>query len=217
MYKLTSDIIFPHPKFADEKGLLAFGGDLSLERIKVAYENGIFPWYEEGQPILWWSPDPRMILFPGKLNVSKSMKKLFKEKAFRVTYNENFEYIINKCANINREEQDGTWITDAMITSYIGLHEAGIAKSIEVWQDDKIVGGLYGLLLKDKNVFCGESMFTEVDNASKYGFITLVKNMEKNGIRFIDCQVYTKHLESLGAEEVSRHNFLTLLHAEVEN
>lgn len=215
MYKLTEDIIFPHPKFADDKGLLAFGGDLSLERLKVAYENGIFPWYEEGQPILWWSPDPRMVLFPENLKVSKTMKKLFKEKAFRVTYNEDFEYVIRKCATINREHQDGTWITEDMITSYIKLHEAGFAKSVEVWKDGEIVGGVYGILLKEKKVFCGESMFTEVDNASKYGFITLVKNMEKNGISLIDCQIYTKHLESLGAEEISRHNFLTILNSKV--
>lgn len=213
MYKLTNDIIFPHPKFADDKGLLAFGGDLSLERIKVAYENGIFPWYEEGQPILWWSPDPRMVLFPENLKVSKSMKKLFKEKAFKVTYNEDFEYVIRRCSTISRERQNGTWITEDMIKSYIKLHETGLAKSVEVWEGGKMVGGLYGILLKEKKVFCGESMFTEVDNASKYGFITLVKNMEKNGISLIDCQVYTKHLESLGAEEISRHNFLTILHA----
>ena len=215
MYKLKEDIIFPHPKFADDKGLLAFGGDLSLERIKVAYENGIFPWYAEGQPILWWSPDPRMVLFPENLKVSRSMKKLFKEKAFEVTYNQNFEHVIRKCANINRDNQDGTWITEDMIASYIKLHEAGLAKSVEVWNDNEIVGGLYGILLKDQKVFCGESMFTEMDNASKYGFITLVKNMEKNGITLIDCQVYTKHLESLGAEEISRHNFLTILNSKV--
>jgi leucyl/phenylalanyl-tRNA--protein transferase len=143
------------------------------------------------------------------------MKKLFKEKAFRVTYNKDFEYVMRKCADINRDRRDGTWITEDMIESFIKLHEAGLAKSVEVWKDDQIVGGLYGILLKEKKVFCGESMFTEVDNASKYGFITLVKNMEKNGISLIDCQVYTKHLESLGAEEISRHNFLTILNSKV--
>lgn len=211
MYKLTEDIIFPHPRFADEKGLLAFGGDLSIERLKVAYENGIFPWYQDGQPILWWSPDPRMVLFPDNLNVSKSMKKLFKAKAFKVTYNKEFEHVIRKCANINRKQQDGTWITEDMIKSYIQFHDAGLAKSVEVWKGNEIVGGLYGVLLKDQKIFCGESMFTEVDDASKYGFITLVKNMQKNGVRLIDCQVHTKHLESLGAKEISRHNFLTIL------
>jgi len=211
MYKLTEDFIFPHPNLANDKGLLAFGGDLSTERLKIAYENGIFPWYAEGQPILWWSPDPRMVLFTEDLKVSKSMLKLFKTKAFKVTYNKHFEYVIRKCAQTNRPGQDETWITEDMISAYIELHKEGLAKSFEVWQDGKIVGGLYGILLKEKKIFCGESMFMEVSNASKYGFITMVKNMEKNGIRTIDCQVYTKHLESLGAKEISRNNFLNIL------
>ncbi|MGM0635755.1 MAG: leucyl/phenylalanyl-tRNA--protein transferase [Bacteroidota bacterium] len=211
MFTLNHKINFPHPDLADDDGLLAVGGDLSTERILFAYKNGIFPWYEDGQPILWWSPNPRMILFPEKLHTSKNMKKLFKKNIFNVTYNQSFEQVINNCANSTRKGQYGTWITDEMISAYIELHNLGKAYSVEVWQADELVGGLYGIYLKELGVFCGESMFTKVSDASKYGFIWWVNKLKSWNVRFIDCQVYTSHLASMGAEEISRTAFLKLL------
>ncbi|MDN3595594.1 leucyl/phenylalanyl-tRNA--protein transferase [Zunongwangia endophytica] len=202
---------FPDVAYASDEGLLAVGGSLTEDRLVEAYSNGIFPWYDDTQPILWWSPDPRMVLFPHNLKVSKSMKQLFKKDAFKVTYNEDFETVIENCAEINRKGQAGTWITDEMKQAYIGLHQKGIAQSVEVWENGQIVGGLYGLYLKQKQVFCGESMFTRVSNASKYGFISMVRRLQKNGVKLIDCQVHTNHLESLGAEEISRKEFLKFL------
>ncbi len=202
---------FPSPEMADPIGLLAFGGDLSPERLMEAYSNGIFPWYDASQPILWWSPDPRMVLFPHKLKVSKSMKQLLRKNIFEVTWNCDFANVIEHCAMIDRGEENGTWITAEMRKAYLELHKSGKAISVEVWQDHELVGGLYGVYLREKKIFCGESMFTRVSNASKYGFIKMVEKLKEEGVVLIDCQVYTAHLESLGAEEIPRRDFLKFL------
>ena len=217
MHYLQHNEKFPPISEADEQGLLAIGGDLSIPRLIYAYNHGIFPWYDDSQPVLWWSPDPRMVLFPEKLKVSKSMKKLFKKEAFKVTFDRDFERVIEACAEIRREGQHGTWITPEIIKSYRELHEFNLARSVEVWQGDELVGGLYGIYLKEQQVFCGESMFARVSNASKYGFITLVNQLKDEGVKLIDCQVYTKHLESLGAEEIPRKRFLKYLEIPLED
>lgn len=203
------EISFPDPKlYHPEEGLIAFGGDLSPERIWFAYQLGIFPWYNPGNEILWWCPDPRFILFPLELKISTSMKKILKKDVFTFTENKCFEEVIKNCAETKREGQDGTWLSDEMIASYIQLHLLGKAKSIEVWQNNELVGGLYGLDLG--NIFCGESMFTKVSNASKAGFIWFIEKY-KTKFQLIDCQVYTEHLESLGAREISKLEFLDYL------
>ncbi|TXK76637.1 leucyl/phenylalanyl-tRNA--protein transferase [Mesonia sp. K4-1] len=202
---------FPAVEKADDQGLLAIGGKLSPERLLEAYRSGIFPWFEEGDPVLWWSPDPRMVLFPKDLKVSKSMKQLFKKSAFKVTYNQNFGEVINNCSQVFRKDQEDTWITPNMISAYMKLHELGHALSVEVWEENVLVGGLYGVYLREKQVFCGESMFTKVSNASKYGFISLIEKLKAENIKLIDCQMHTKHLESLGAKEVAREVFLSYL------
>jgi len=207
MHFLTKNSSFPEVSKANEDGLLAIGYDLTVERLIEAYKNGIFPWYEVGQPVLWWSPDPRFVLFPNKLRVSKSMKQILKNCDYIVTVNKDFRHVIEECAIIKREGQSSTWITDEMIESYCSLHDLGLAKSVEVWRKNKLVAGLYGVDLNGK-VFCGESMFTKESNASKVGLITFVKNSNYN---LIDCQVFTSHLESLGAEEISRKNFIKSL------
>lgn len=211
MYFLDSKSQFPDPATADDEGLIAIGGDLSVNRLLEAYYAGIFPWYDELNPILWWSPNPRMVLFPDKLKVSKSMKQLFNQNKFEVTYNQNFDQVIKNCASISRKDQHGTWITEDIIAAYNELHKLGLAQSVEVWKNKKLVGGLYGVYLKDKKVFCGESMFSYQSNASKYGFITLVRKLIEEEVKIIDCQVYTKHLASLGAEEMPRNQFLDYL------
>ncbi len=202
---------FPPIEQANRDGLLAIGGNLSVKRLLDAYRRGIFPWYEASQPVMWWSPDPRMVLFPEKLKVSKSMKQVIRKNEFRVTFNEVFEAVINNCAAIDREGQHGTWITEEMKAAFIELHELGMANSVEVWQGKNLVGGLYGVYLRDKKVFCGESMFAKVSNASKFGLIKWVEYLKEKGVRLIDCQVYTSHLESLGAEEISREEFVKYL------
>ncbi|MCH4551834.1 leucyl/phenylalanyl-tRNA--protein transferase [Aestuariibaculum lutulentum] len=207
MHFLTQDLWFPDYSEASADGLLAIGGDLSVERLLFAYEYGIFPWYSQDEPILWWSPDPRFVLFPEKLKVSKSMRQVLRNKKFNVTVNKEFKTVMQSCSRIKREGQDETWITNDMIEAYVKLHKLGYAKSIEVWQDDKLVGGLYGVDLGN-GVFCGESMFSKVSNASKVGFITFVQH---SNYKLIDCQVHTNHLESLGAEEISRAEFLEYL------
>ena len=215
MNKKNSAIItFPSVEDADKDGLLAIGSDLSEERLMLAYRSGIFPWFSEGDPILWWSPDPRFVLFPEKLKVSKSMKKLVRDHRFQVTFNQKFEEVITQCASVKRDGQADTWITEEMQAAYINLHEKGFAKSVEVWQHEidtepKLVGGLYGIDLG--TVFCGESMFSLESNASKFGFIKWVQHLQANGYKLIDCQVHTPHLESLGAEMISRQSFMNYL------
>lgn len=207
MIILSDKLFFPDVTMADEHGLLAIGGDLRVERLILAYKNGIFPWYSKDQPILWWSPNPRFVLFPENLKISKSMKNILKKDNFKVTYNRAFEEVVSICSEIPREGQKDTWITQEMLEAYIVLHKKGFAKSIEVWKEDELVGGLYGVDLNN-GVFCGESMFARVSNASKVALIHLIQN---NKYEIIDCQIHTKHLESLGAENISRDAFLKYL------
>lgn len=207
MQYLTDELWFPDVTEATEDGLLAVGGDLSVKRLLYAYKSGIFPWFEVEEPILWWSPDPRFVLFPDKLKVSKSMKQVLRNKDYVVTVNKAFKEVITACSEIKRDGQASTWITNNMIDAYIKLHELGYAKSVEVWKDHTLVGGLYGIDLGN-DVFCGESMFAKESNASKVGFITFIQNTH---YKLIDCQVYTNHLESLGAEEIPRVSFLKYL------
>ena len=208
MHYLTENIEFPDVSTARSDGLLAIGGDLSANRLIAAYKKGVFPWFGEGDPILWWSPDPRFVLFPEKLKVSKSMRKVLRNSPFEITINKDFKTVIDHCAKIERGNQSGTWITQSMINAYIELHKLGIAQSVEVWDHDRLVGGFYGIDMGP--VFCGESMFTTVDNASKAGFITFV---QRSNYKLIDCQIHTDHLESLGAENIPRDTFLSYLEA----
>ncbi|MEM9718629.1 MAG: leucyl/phenylalanyl-tRNA--protein transferase, partial [Bacteroidota bacterium] len=180
---------FPPVDLANPDGLLAIGGDLSPEKLLIAYQSGIFPWYSEGQPILWWSPDPRFILYPAKLRFSRSMKQTFRKNIFTVTYDKAFGKVISLCKRIPRKGQEGTWITPEMQEAYMQLHRLGLAHSVEVWREDRLVGGLYGLALG--KCFFGESMFSLESNASKMGFISLVKRLEERKYQLIDCQVYT--------------------------
>ena len=209
MIFLSDELVFPSVENANAEGLVAVGGDLSPERLVLAYENGIFPWFNEDTLILWWSPDPRMVLFPDKIRISKSMRKIFKSNRFTLTKNSNFELVLDYCSKVEREGQEGTWITPNMKKAYLKLFEKGIAHSYEVWENNTIVGGLYGIDLG--HVFCGESMFSLVSNASKFAFINLAKELADKNYKLIDCQVYTEHLESLGAEEISRKEFVKYL------
>ena len=209
MYYVFTDLYFPPVSESDEEGIIAIGGDLSSERLKLAYNSGIFPWFNPGEPILWWSPDPRMVLFLDELIVSKSMRNILNRNKFKITFNQNFKDVISNCQNIKRDGQSGTWISNDMIDAYCRLNEQGIAKSVEVWQDEVLVGGLYGIDLG--HVFCGESMFSKVSNASKAAFITLVRYLEKNNYKLLDCQVYNPHLESLGCREIDREAFISIL------
>lgn len=207
MHFLSHKIEFPNVSEASVDGLLAIGGDLSTKRLVHAYKNGIFPWFDAEEPILWWSPDPRFVLFPKDLKVSKSMKQVLKKKQFKVSNNKSFRSVVENCAQAKRDGQNGTWITDDMVNAYTKLHKLGYAKSVEVWQEDVLVGGFYGVDLGN-NVFCGESMFAKVSNASKLAFITFVQN---SNYKVIDCQLHTNHLESLGGKHISRFEFLKLL------
>lgn len=209
MYFLTKDLYFPPVEEASPEGILAVGGDLSTERLLLAYKNGIFPWFEDDEPILWWSPEERMVLFFEDLKITKSMRNVLNQKKFKVTFNTAFREVISNCKKITRKDQPGTWITDDMIEAYCKLHEIGVAKSIEVWQEDELVGGLYGIDLG--HIFCGESMFSKVSNASKVAFIHLAKYLEQNNYRILDCQVYNDHLASLGCVEIDREDFMMVL------
>ncbi|MEO5790404.1 MAG: leucyl/phenylalanyl-tRNA--protein transferase [Gelidibacter sp.] len=208
MFLLTDKLEFPNQNQATSEGLLAVGGDLSAERLLLAYQNGIFPWFNSDEDlILWWTPDPRFVLFPDRLKVSKSMAQVLRNKDFTVTVNNDFESVIAECSRAKRSGEAGTWITQEMIKAYTELHQLGYAKSVEVWQNEKLVGGFYGIDLGN-GVFCGESMFAKVSNASKVAFISFIQHTH---YRIIDCQVYTKHLDSLGAEEIRRDEFLSYL------
>ena len=209
MYHLSPVLFFPPVSQANRDGIHAVGGDLSPERLQLAYKSGIFPWFEDGEPIIWWSPNPRMVLFLDELIVSKSMRNILNRDTFKVTFNQDFRAVISNCQNIKREDQNGTWITNEMIEAYCKLHELGIAKSVEVWQNDILVGGLYGVDVE--HVFCGESMFSKVSNASKVGFIALVNHLKQEKYKLLDCQVYNPHLESLGCREIKRDVFMQIL------
>ncbi len=209
IFFVSDELYFPPVENANEEGLLAVGGDLSSERLLLAYKNGIFPWFNEDAIVLWWSPDPRMVLYPKKVKISKSMGKVMSSGQFRLTKNTCFETVLNQCATVKRVGQEGTWITKDMKQAYLELHKKGVAKSYEVWIGDELVGGLYGVDLG--HIFCGESMFSKADNASKFAFISMAQELENKNYLLIDCQLYTKHLESLGAEEISRTKFIEIL------
>ena len=206
MFWLSDKIEFPPYEFTTKEGIIALGGDLSCERLIHAYKNGIFPWFSEGEPIVWYCPYKRMVLFPDDLKISKSMRKVMQKSEFIITENKAFEEVIYHCKYIDRKDGFGTWITDDMHQAYINLYKKGIAKSLEVWLDKELVGGLYGVEIN--GIFCGESMFSKVSNTSKLAFIHLVKN---SNYRIIDCQVYNDHLASLGAKEIDRELFLNIL------
>lgn len=194
---------------ADEDGLLAIGGDLSTERLLLAYRNGIFPWYNEDEPICWWSPDPRFVLYPAELKVSSSMKTVLQNGRFRFTTNRAFTQVIQSCKTVTRPGQDGTWISAAMQKAYTVLHQLGYAHSAETWQDGQLVGGLYGIRLG--SLFFGESMFSLHPNASKFAFINYVRLLQQENVQLIDCQLHTNHLESLGARMIPRELFARIL------
>jgi leucyl/phenylalanyl-tRNA--protein transferase len=209
MYFLSRELYFPPVQDASPEGIVAIGGDLSPQRLMLAYNSGIFPWFEDDEPVLWWSPPERMVLFLNELKVSKSMRNIINRNMFTVTFNTAFKDVITHCRDIKREGQPGTWITQEMTDAYCKLHALGHAKSIEVWQDNALVGGLYGVDLG--HIFCGESMFSHVPNASKVAFIALARLLQQHNYRLLDCQVHNDHLESLGAREIYRDDFLEIL------
>jgi len=209
MYLLTDDLVFPPVELTDEEGLLAIGGDLGTKRLLLAYRSGIFPWYNESEPICWWSPDPRFVLFSDELVVSKSMQQVIKRNQFTFTVNTRFEEVIANCKSISRKGQDGTWISPAVQKAFTRLHHEGHAHSAEAWLDGQLVGGLYGIRMG--SVFFGESMFSKIPNASKFAFIRYVSALQKDQVNLIDCQVYTAHLESLGARMIPRVEFIQRL------
>ncbi len=209
MYRLTDALLFPSPEQASDEGIVAVGGDLKPERVMLAYRKGIFPWFESDDFLLWWSPDPRMVLFPDQVKISKSMRAVLRKKQFEVTFNNAFDDVVEACAKVKRFGQNGTWITPGLMEVYSTLHTQGHAHSVEVWEEGVLVGGLYGIDLG--TVFCGESMFSKANNASKVALISLAKELKKNKYKLIDCQVPTQHLASMGAESIPRTEFLTYL------
>jgi len=211
MYFLTKELYFPPVDEASYEGILALGGDLSVERLLLAYSSGIFPWFNEDEPILWWAPPERMVVNPHDYKVSKSLRNIINRNVFEVTMNKNFEAVISNCQTIIRKGQEGTWITNDIIESYTKLHHRGKAHSFEVWQNNELVGGLYGIDLG--HVFCGESMFSRVPNASKVAFVKLIEYLKSNNYKLLDCQVHNDHLEKLGAFEISRETFMLILNS----
>lgn len=213
MFKLNETLYFPPVETAHSSGIVAFGGDLSLDRLLLAYRSGIFPWFEDGEEITWFAPKYRMVLFLDSLRITKSTRNLLNRESFRITYNTCFTEVITQCQQIRRNGQQGTWITDEMLIAYTKLHESGYAKSVEVWLNEELVGGLYGIDLG--HIFCGESMFSKVSNASKIAFIHLAQKLKAEGYQLIDCQVYNEYLESLGCEEIPRELFMKILNKEI--
>ena len=209
VFRLTDDLIFPAPDLAEEDGLLCIGGDLSGERLLLAYSLGIFPWYSEGYPILWWSPDPRLVLFPQELKISRSLRQTLRKNVYEITFDTAFPEVVANCGTIDRKKDKGTWITAEMLEAYIQLHHAGIAHSVESWLDGELAGGLYGVALG--GVFFGESMFSKRSNASKVAFATLVSRLVQWNFRLVDCQVTTTHLINFGAREIPRSEFMQRL------
>lgn len=203
------EIIFPHPSLANEEGLLGIGGDLTPERLLLAYRNGIFPWYNVNEPIMWWCLTPRLVLYPEQIIISKSMKQLMHRHEYRITVDQCFEKVMSHCRSVKREGQKGSWIHYDILEAYSRMHELGIAHSVEVWHDDNLVGGLYGLAIG--KMFCGESMFAEVSNASKLALIHLCQLLPQKGITLIDCQQETQHLKSMGAVVLSADDFFSFL------
>jgi len=209
VYKLTKELVFPPPGLADDDGLLAVGGDLSVDRLILAYSMGIFPWYSENYPILWWSPDPRLVIFPKELKVSRSLRQTIKKGIYRVTTNAAFEEVIRNCATVTRKGEGGTWITDDMIEAYIRLHKVGYAHSVESWEGDELAGGFYGVMMG--KAFFGESMFAKKSDASKVAFATYAVALAEKGFELIDCQVTTEHMKRFGAREIPRPEFMRRL------
>lgn len=214
VFRLSRLLAFPSPQYAEPDGLLAVGGDLSPERLLLAYRMGIFPWYSEPSPILWWSPDPRLVLFPEELKVTRSLLRVIRKCKFQVTYDRAFREVITRCAVVRLEVGEGTWITPEMARAYTLLHDLGVAHSVESWLEGRLVGGLYGVALG--RAFFGESMFSEATDASKVAFVHLVERLRSQGFDFIDCQVTTSHLQRFGAREIERSEFLLLLEKAVE-
>lgn len=209
VFALDEELVFPHPDLREPDGLLAVGGDLSSERLLLAYRWGIFPWYHEGQPILWWWLAPRLMVRPQDVHVSHSVRNVINQKKFKITFNRDFKTVMQRCGDVRRPGQEGTWIMPEMIDAYVELYNLGYAHSVEVWEDDLLVGGLYGIALG--NIFFGESMFAEKPNASKVGFIQFAQHLEENGFLWIDCQQDTPHMRTLGADLVEEEEFLTIL------
>ena len=207
---INSELYFPPVNEADEDGLLAIGGDLSAARLLLAYRSGIFPWFNYADPICWWSPDPRFVLYPSQIKISKSMQQVLKKQTFQFSTNQAFKQVISACSTVPRNGQDGTWITNEMQEAYLNMHQLGYAHSAEAWLNSELVGGLYGIRLG--NVFFGESMFSNVSNASKFAFIQYTQQLQKENVQLIDCQLHTNHLESLGAIMISRNAFIQHLH-----
>lgn len=210
VFRLDSHLVFPHPVLREPDGLLAVDGNLSIERLLLAYRWGIFPWFHEDQPILWWWTCPRLMMRPQEVHISHSLRQILGQKKFRVTFNQAFEDVMQHCAQIQRKGQEGgTWITNEMHQAYVALHQAGFAVSVEVWQEEQLVGGLYGVLAG--KIFCGESMFAHTANASKVGFIHAAKKLEKQGYAWIDCQQDTPHMRSMGGYLIEEDEYLQIL------